>query len=144
GHEVIDLNEKADEAAKRAAGEDENRLNLLIALGGLLLHTKRLFQKRRAGSVSAFHTKSAMIADGLDKLEKGQVSAMFQLRYGHNDLRKYLFRIRAELSEQCESCNAVETRAHFLVYCRRYSKQSRELIKVNRNSAIAILDNPKT
>lgn len=83
-------------------------------------------------------------------LEKGSAAAIFQLRCGHCPLRKFLHRIGAEESDKCETCSAVETPAHFLIYCKKYTKQSPELrrqlkkekIKTNFNSASALLDTP--
>lgn len=79
GHEGIELNEKADEAAKKAAEDREETLMLPISLGGLLQHTRKVFNKRGAPSITPFKTKSKWIAEALNGLEKGQAAAIFQL-----------------------------------------------------------------
>lgn len=126
-------------------------MTLPVSLGGLLQHTRQTFNKRGAVSTLPYKTKSRWIADALNKLEKGQAAAIFQLRCGHCPLRKYLHRIGVEDSNKCESCSAVETPAHFLIYCKKYTSQRKwfrtrlkeEKIKVNINSAVALLDTPQ-
>lgn len=79
GHEGVELNEQADEAAKQAAEEGSAPLTLPMSLGGLLRHTKQLFQTREAISISPYKTKAKRIADALIMLEKGEAAAIFQL-----------------------------------------------------------------
>lgn len=151
GHEDIELNEKADEAAKAAAEEGIEPLTLPVGLGSLLQHSRKTFNKREAVSKTPFKTKGRWIADALNQLEKGHAAAIFQLRCGHCPLRKFLHQIGVEDSEKCDVCSAVETPAHFLIYCKNYTTQQRafrqqlkeEEIKVNTNSAAALLDTPK-
>lgn len=151
GHEDVELNEKADEAAKKAAEDREDALTLPLSLGGLLQHTRKIFNQRGATPITPFKTKNKWVADALNNLEKGQAAAIFQLRSGHCPLHKFLHRIGVEDTDRCETCKAVETPAHFLIYCRKYTKERRrfreklkeEKIKVNINSAMALLDTPK-
>lgn len=151
GHEGIELNEQADKAAKQAAEDYSDPLILPMSLGGLLRHTKNLYTTRGAVLTRPYKTKAKLIADALTSLEKGGAAAIFQLRCGHCPLKKFLHRIGAEDDEICEGCRAKETPAHFLIYCRKYSKQRQafrrslreEEIRVDVNSATAILDNPK-
>lgn len=126
GHKNIEMNEKADQEAKAKAEDQSNTMMLLMSLGSLLQHTRKLFNKREAVSKTPLKTKGKWIADGLNQLEKGQAAAIFQLRCGHCPLRKFLNRIGAEESKTCDTCKAVETPAHFLIYCRKYTKQRRE------------------
>lgn len=151
GHEDIYLNKQADAAAKQAAEDGAEALMLPMSLGGLLCHTKKVLRNRGAVPIKPYKTKPKYIADALHLLEKGDAAAIFQLRCGHCPLNKFLHRIGAEEDNRCESCRAVETPAHFLIYCRRYSVQQRifrgrlkeEEIKVNINLATALLDTPK-
>ncbi|KAG0148538.1 hypothetical protein CROQUDRAFT_693470 [Cronartium quercuum f. sp. fusiforme G11] len=123
-----------------------------MGLGGLLRHTKEIFQKGEVAPISPFKMVNKKIIDALDELEKGQASVIFQLRSGHCPLRKYLHRIGAEPDPRCEVCKVKETPTHFLAYCRRYTEQRRALRKelkkekiwVDINSATGILDNPRT
>lgn len=151
GHEGIELNERADKAAKEAAEGDMTPMILPISLGGLLRHSRKILNTRGAVSIKQYKTKGKWIADALNKLEKGQAAAIFQLRCGHSPLKKFLHRIKAEENDKCDTCNAIETTAHFLVYCKKYTKQrqafrkqiKKEKIKVDINSAIKLLDTPK-
>lgn len=89
GHEGIELNEKADEAAKTIAEDQSAAMTLPFSLGGLLQHRRKVFNERGAVSRLPLKTKSKWIADALDQLEKGQAAAIFQLRCGHCPLRKF-------------------------------------------------------
>lgn len=150
GHEGIELNEKADQAAREAAEDNAEAVSLPVSLGGMLRHTKETF-KRGAVSIKRFKTKGRMIADALNQLEKGQAAAIFQLRCGHSPLRQFLHCIGAEEDDRCETCKVKETPTHFLIFCRRFTTQRQtfrkklkeEKIKVNTNSAVKLLDTPK-
>lgn len=151
GHEGVNMNERADEAAKGAAEDQTDSITLPISLGCLLRHTRDKIQNREAVPSSPYKTKKKYIADALNQLEKSQAAAIFQLRCGHCPLKKFLHRIGAEDDDRCEICRARETPAHFLIYCRRYKAQRQELrkklreeeIKVDTNSATKLLDSPK-
>lgn len=150
GHEGVTLNEAADAAAKEAADGNKDPVMLPVSLGGLLRHSRAVFNRREVVPISPYKTKSRKIAEALQRLEKGQAAAIFQLRCGHCPLRKYLHRIGAEDHNKCTSCFATETPTHFLIYCRRFTLQRRAFrktlkedgIKTNTNSATALLNNP--
>lgn len=143
GHEGVELNEAADEAARKAAEEDDSPIILPMSLGALLRHTKTLFHHRGAVPINPYKKKARWITDALNLLEKGDAAAIFQLRCGHCPLKKFLHRIRAEEDAKCDECFATETPAHFLIYCKKYNGQRRtfrrqlreENIKVDINSA---------
>lgn len=151
GHEGVDLNEEADVKAKEAAEDNSNPVILPMSLGCLLRHAREILPARGASSIPSYKTKSKWIADALNRLEKGQAAAIFQLRSGHCPLKKFLHRIGVEENDKCETCKAVETPAHFLVYCKRYTMERRrfrqrlqdEEIKINTNSARILLDTPR-
>lgn len=151
GHEAIKLNKRADQAAKEAAENPEETLILPTSLGGLLRHTKTLFHKREAVSIKPYKAKRRWIAEALNNLKKGQAAIIFQLQCGHCPLRKFLHRIGVEEHNRCTTCFAIETPAHYLIYCRRFTRQRQtfrqqlkeEEITVNTNSATALLDSPK-
>lgn len=150
GHEGIELNEKADIAAKKAAEDDADIVMLPTSLGCLLRHTRGLFHTRRAVPITPYKTRAKTIADALNSLEKGDAAVIFQLRCGHCPLNKFLHRIGVEETSLCDGCPSTETVAHFLIYCKRYTTQRRifrrtlkeKKISVNTNSATALLDTP--
>lgn len=145
------MNEKADKAASEAAKETDAQMILPISLGGLLRHTRSLFNQRRVVSIQPFKTKGRKVAEALNNLQKGEAAAIFQLRCGHCPLKKFLHRIDREDTDRCEECHAKETTAHYLIYCKKYKHQRQifrrklkeEGIKVNINSAVDLLDTPK-
>lgn len=151
GHEGVELNERADQEAKEAAEKNNNPVMLPMSLGCLLRRVQDTFKTRGADPIKPYETKGRWIADALNSLEKGQAAAIFQLRCGHCPLKKFLHRIGAEEDDRCETCKAVETPAHFLIYCKRYKKERRtfrqrlkeEEIKIDFNSARKLLDTPK-
>lgn len=151
GHEAIELNEKADQAAKEAAENPTDALILPTSLGGLLRRTKTLFHKREAVYIKPYKTKMKWIAEALNNLEKGQAAIIFQLRCGHCPLKKFLHRIGVEDNNKCTTCFATETPTHYLIFCRKFTKQRQafrrrlkeEEIKVNTNSATILLDTPR-
>ncbi|KAG0144143.1 hypothetical protein CROQUDRAFT_108667 [Cronartium quercuum f. sp. fusiforme G11] len=79
-----------------------------------------------------------------------QAAAIFQLRSGHSPLRHHLSRAKTGISPLCPSCGIPETTAHFLVYCKKSSKQRRTFrnrlrkqgLKVDFQSASRLLDTP--
>lgn len=125
GHEGVELNEIADNEAKAAAEENIDPVILPISLGCLLCRVKETFRTRGAEPIPPYKTKGRWIADVLNTLEKGQAAAIFQLRSGHCPLKKFLHRIGVEEDNKCETCKVVETTTHFLIYCKRYTKERR-------------------
>lgn len=124
---------------------------LPISLSGLLRHAEETFRTRGADFTQPYKTKGKQIADALKSLEQGQAAAIFQLRCGHCPLKKFLHRLGTEEDDKCETCQAVESPAHFLVYCKKYNRKRRafrnqlkeEGTKVNKNLVWKLLDSPK-
>lgn len=122
-----------------------------MSLGCLLRHSKETFRTRGANSIKPYQTKGRKIADALNTLEKGHAAVIFQLRSGHCPLKKFLHRIGVEENDKCETCKAVESPAHFLIYCKNYKNKRRQFrsrlkeeeIKIDMNSARKLLDAPK-
>lgn len=149
GHKGIELNEAEDEAEKKEAEGTSEPTLLPTSLGSLLRHIKTIF-KRGDSSIAKFKTRSRYIADALEKLEKGQAAAIFQLRCGHSPLRHFLYRIGVEDTDKCETCNVTENPTHFLIFCKRFKSQRQafrkklkeEKITIDHNSSIKILDTP--
>ncbi|KAG0151055.1 hypothetical protein CROQUDRAFT_103889 [Cronartium quercuum f. sp. fusiforme G11] len=85
-----------------------------------------------------YKTEGTKIADGDDKLEKGQAATNFQLRSGHSPLRHYLSRAKAGISPLCPNCVITEPTAHFLFNCKKYSKQKRKFRDRLRKEGIKV------
>lgn len=149
GHEGIELNERADEAAKEATEEGGDVGTLPVGLGSLLRHTKDNI-KREVIPIKTFKKKAKYVAEALNKLEKGQAASIFQLRCGHCPLRKFLHQIGVEDDDKCDYCRVVESPNHFLIFCRKFSKQRQvfrqklkeEHINIDINSTTRLLDTP--
>lgn len=153
GHQEVELNEKADEMAKIAAESEGERHLLPFSISCTRLHVKRLFNTRGGDTDrKGFKTVGKLIAQGFDRLEKGQAAAIFQLRSGHNPLNHYLARIGVISSDRCQNCNRKETTIHFLLYCPQYTRERRRFrnalkeaeIKLDTRRADLILDTPET
>ncbi|KAG0140856.1 hypothetical protein CROQUDRAFT_83882 [Cronartium quercuum f. sp. fusiforme G11] len=153
GHENIELNERADTAAKEAAEEQDDPLILRSSLGILLQRIKAHFNIRKYNFNPGrpFLTSAPKkIADSLSSLEKGHAAVIFQLRSDHNPLNAYLHRFNLSDSDLCATCKVPETTTHFLLHCRRFNTQrqnfrhkvKKEKIKINLHSAKALLDTP--
>ncbi|KAG0150142.1 hypothetical protein CROQUDRAFT_88437 [Cronartium quercuum f. sp. fusiforme G11] len=147
----LPLNEKADSEAKKAIEEDEDQVQLCISLSFLKAQTGNKFRIRRVPlNRPPYVTAGKKISDAFARLEKGQAAAIFQLRSGHSPLRHYLKRIQAAETAACPHCGITESTAHFLVYCKAYSKARRILwnrlrkdkIKTNYTNAAKLLDTP--
>ncbi|KAG0146907.1 hypothetical protein CROQUDRAFT_656704 [Cronartium quercuum f. sp. fusiforme G11] len=100
---------------------------------------------------SLFKTPAKRIAEALNGLEKGQVSAIFQLRTGHCPLNANLYRFKKSPTKLCRGCGVSETVAHFILYCTKYRFQRRnfrlkvkaEKLRTNLKYVNVLLDDPK-
>lgn len=151
GHKGIALNEKADKAAGEAAEATTNRFVLPFSLASTKQHVRATFNNRQlTPQRGSYRTRGKFIAEALDKLEKGQAAAIFQLRSGHSPLNSYLARIQAAPDDKCPHCRRKETTTHYLLYCPKYTQERRRFrnalkeaeIKADTRRAEKILDNP--
>ncbi|MBW0572026.1 hypothetical protein O181_111741 [Austropuccinia psidii MF-1] len=74
-----------------------------------------------------FKTPPKLIIQALDLLEKGPASIIHQLFSEHSPLNTYLYQIKQVTSPICAHCSAPETTSHYLLYCRNYCMQQKEL-----------------
>ncbi|KAG0143305.1 hypothetical protein CROQUDRAFT_678951 [Cronartium quercuum f. sp. fusiforme G11] len=153
GHEGIDLNEKADMAAKQVARSD-GRTHLPKSLLSLLQETWIALSFKSSDFISHkqnLTTPAKKIADALNGLEKGQAAAIFQLHSGHCPLNVYLHHFKKATSKYCSFCGVPETVAHFLLYCRWFRMQQRtfrmkvkaQKLKINLYNVNDLLDDPR-
>lgn len=138
--------------AKLAAESEGDRHILPFSISCTRLHVRQTFKER--GSVTDrpnLKSTGKLIAEALDRLEKGQAAAIFQLRSGHCPLNHYLARIGVIPSNRCQHCGRKETTTHYLLYCPKYSKERRGYrnklkeaeIKLDTRRAHLILDSPE-
>jgi ribonuclease HI len=139
GHRGIPGNEHADRLAKEAA-TDQNRRDISLHLHASLAHTRQIARthfaspsenprsghhhRRCRGDVNSRSTLRA-----LSKLPRSHCSIIVQLRSGHIALRKYLARFARAEDPLCPTCHLPESVDHFLLICKRFNKQRKELFK---------------
>jgi len=161
GHEDIDGNEQADEAAKSAAmGETSETENLPVFLRRKPLPvsisaTRQLLKKKMKDrwqiewKSSPRFPNSAEIDPSLpsddflhiiDQLQRNQASVLIQLRTGHIPLNVVLHRIKRSETSDCPHCkNGIrESIHHFLLMCPHYAGARRLLHAKLRSNASSI------
>jgi ribonuclease HI len=135
-HCGIELNEKANEEARRATQHGstppQQHLPMLVTVARRLdsktdtIRTNRIerryFSKHIDQALPGPHTRKLY-----DHLNKADAGLLAQLRTGKNRLHTYLARIGARDSDKCECGREAETVAHFLVRCPRWRRQRDEL-----------------
>ena len=145
GHQDIDGNEHADAAAKQAArtsptaSRDQyphNRLksSLQQAISSI---TKIKWDNYWSQNTSASHLRRILSKPSSElgpKLynsitTRASCTTLAQLRTGHCGLNKYLHRFKLAKSAFCECGYGKETVEHFLLECRRYKEERKQLRK---------------
>ena len=150
GHEDIEGNERADEAAKEAAaGETSEATKLPVSLRHKPLPvsvsaTRQFLKKEMKIRWNAEWNTSPRYADAttidgtlpsdnylhiIDQLRRNQASLLTQLRTGHIPLNAILHRIKRSDTPDCPHCkNGIrETIHHFLLTCPHYADARRSL-----------------
>lgn len=138
--------------ARIAAEAEGERILLPLSISSTRQYVKGLFNSRGDQTNRlTFKTTGKRIAEGYNRLEKGQAAAIFQLRAEHNPLNHYLARIGASPSDRCQHCSRKETTVHFLLYCPAYKRERRQFrnalkeaeIKIDTRRAALLLDSPE-
>jgi hypothetical protein len=143
GHNGIEGNEQADQAAKRAsvrpAGPGYEGPSLAyIRRACTEARRKAVEEWAHENAVSrAYRREGAYRAPrgwGLDKAAgrapKRIASRYYQLKIGHAPIGAYLHRIKARDSQECKACGAIrETVFHILFECRAHHKARKELYR---------------
>lgn len=154
GHAGVELNKRADEKAKQAAGESSNKVITPYSLSRLLQTTREQFHLKTAKFETGrkqLKTQPRRVADALANLEKGEAAVIFHLRSGHSPLNEYLKRFNHHDTGKCDSCKVPETVAHFLLHCPQFKQQRKQFrdaikeenIKVNPFSLPSLLNTTK-
>ena len=116
GHKAVEGNEKADQAAKKAAkgGKNEDPT------------TSVLYLKEQVIKEKAQHRHQFLPA--LQKGRKALTARFLQLKCGHAAIGSYRKRFRGE-SARCRWCgNSNEDPTHALLRCKEWKKQRKQLV----------------
>ncbi|KAK7063814.1 hypothetical protein R3P38DRAFT_2491623 [Favolaschia claudopus] len=159
GHQGVEGNEVVDEAAKEAAqgqfSELPTKLHILHDLPSSVAALKAgrkhaiarswasIWQESRAGQRIAAFDKTPPGRRTLrwyEDLHRGSCSIITQLRTGHIGLNAYLARFGAVDSPKCHTCGEPETVRHYLLTCRRFSKERDDLRHALHSSGRQKLD----
>ena len=138
-HCKIEGNEKADLAAKEAAGEERIR----TAKWTSLAHIKKRINKEKTAQLTAWHNQrlkereirksgfyiasfKAEIDPLLSKTKKYYASRFYQLKIGHGPIGTFLEQIGAAKSAECWWCGAAEQSViHLYTKCRKWRTKRR-------------------
>jgi hypothetical protein len=159
GHSEIEGNEHADAEAKKAALNPANRLykhKPLKSAKARYVNDAAKAQWRKewneSSSASEFSrmTKRKGFKTGTKIYNtipsRQTTAALVRLRTGHCRLKRHLHRISVEDSPHCECNQGVETVEHFLLECRRYTRQRgrlREEARTGEMRADRLLGDPR-
>jgi hypothetical protein len=143
GHQGIPGNEKADQAAKAAAGKAPRALDRSLSLAytrwscteASQIQRQEWLREALAGrSPRAQQTYQARKGWSLDQVAaaapKQLARRYYQLKVGHAAVATHLYRVGGQDSPKCRNCQALqETAGHLLVECRQWCRQRVTLYK---------------
>ena len=141
GHMDIDGNEKADKEAKRAAleqlaGEPTPQYKLKSVqttkiMDDVKATARELWNKgKTTAQQHRKTTRPRRLKTGVklyDGLTRKQTANLIRLRSGHCRLNKYLHQRKIIEEPGCECGRGTETVKHFLLHCKKYESERREL-----------------
>jgi hypothetical protein len=152
GHNGIEGNEQADQAAKRASVKPvapgfEGLSLAYIRRACTEARRKAVEDWARTYAVQGAHRRERAYRPpkgwGLDKAAgkapKRLASRYYQLKIGHAPIGTYLHRIKARDSPECRTCGALrETVSHILFECRGRLQARRTLYKGLRDAGVPL------
>jgi ribonuclease HI len=152
GHQGIEGNERADQAAKKAASKPSRRgcSELSIAYANRtrteVVSTQRKQWLARALGCRSLVAQRAYRAQPGWKLDpiaatapKRVASRYYQLKTGHAAIGAYLRRTKARESEACRGCQAPTESVHHLLFeCREWRRQREALYEALRKAKVAL------
>lgn len=139
GHCGVPGNEAADEEARAATEDplsDSPPIPLTHSAAAARQHARIHFttpdenlkvashHRRYRGDLTS--RKTSLL---LGTLSRAHCSLLVQLRSGHIALRGYLARFAQAEGPHCPACRVPETVPHFLLECRRYTRQRAHLVR---------------
>jgi ribonuclease HI len=150
-HRGIDGNEKADQAAKRAAtrtprgGLEElsiaytNRTRTEVIKAAKHQWLAKALGRRTLGAQREYRIRPGWKQDPtVAAAPKKLASRYYQLKTDHAAIGPYLRRIQAQESEACRGCQAPkETVSHLLFECREWRKERETLYKTLTKAGVA-------
>ena len=111
GHSDISGNEKADALAKEGSSQDQ--IEDAMTYGEAKTIIKAVVKGKWTESHPQHNNK-----DDILRLDRGEQTAIFRLRTGHNQLRHHLHRMfKIGETEDCRCGEAPETAEHVLQHC---------------------------
>jgi ribonuclease HI/endonuclease/exonuclease/phosphatase family metal-dependent hydrolase len=151
GHEGVEGNEMADEAAKEAAKSEGNDANIRRSMHKPLKSARsQCIKQEITGEWNESCQSQALNRDAKQllritkkpnalrgnklyntvSLTRRQTAQLARLRSGHCSLNQYLHRFGHAESPKCEcGSDAIENVEHFLLHCPRYDRQRALLVK---------------
>ena len=140
-HVGLEGNERADQAAREAAEEMEERAEMAYLNEASLSHLTRVTTENRSSATadwirtrSGRHRryrppKGGKMRKELGKTRKELASRFYQLLSGHAATAEHLRRVGQADSDRCFWCGseAVQTRHHLFMVCRRWRPEIKEL-----------------
>jgi ribonuclease HI len=152
GHQGIEGNERADQAAKQAASKPSRQGQGELSIAHANRARTEVIRARRqqwltkalgCRSLGAQRAYRAQLGWKLDPVvaaaPKKVASRYYQLKTGHAAIGAYLRKVQARESEVCQGCQAPsETVHHLLFECREWRKQRRALYKALQEVNVAL------
>ena len=160
GHSEIQGNDRADEEAKKAAIETSQtifpyKLLKSARITQVMKEATAQWQKewenksstgRQLQHITKYHHAKAESKYYAGIESKRTASTMAQLRSGHCGLNRYLHRFNLRHSPYCECGQGKEIVEHYLLECRRYKperKELREKVKSGKMRVDRLLGDPQ-
>ena len=145
-HAGVEGYEKADDMAKRAAEEKEERAPTAYLMEASLSHLTRVTTKARSTATVEWirrHSgqrrryrppKGGEMRKALGKTRKGVASRFYQLLSGHAAVAEHLRRVGQAPSDLCFWCGSGEkqTRHRLFIKCRRWGPEIRKMWQRSR------------
>ena len=161
GHQGIEGNERADQAAKQAASKPSRQGQGELSIAHVNRARTEAIRARRQQWLTKTLGRRTLVAQRAYRAQSGWkldpivaaapkkvAGRYYQLKTGHAAVGAYLRKVQARESEACQGCQAPsETVHHLLFECREWRKQRRALYKalqkVNVTLPTAAEDHPE-
>ncbi|KAL2012391.1 hypothetical protein VTN00DRAFT_5109 [Thermoascus crustaceus] len=151
GHEGIEGNEQADQAAKRAAARSLQGGSRELSLAYTRRNRTEAMKTRRQNWLARALARRPREAQRAYRAHQGWkqdpvaaaapkkiASRYYQLKTGHAAIGTYLKRMQAQESEACRDCQAPKESIHHLLFeCRQWRRQRETLYQAMNRAGVA-------